>query len=178
MSREAALRAALSLFRIPTQARMLRASPLTDGVTLLLKVAVREEEALAEAVALTKRTADDLADASGFFIEQVLLYPDADSYRVLGADPEASTGELRSHMALLMRWLHPDVDPSRAHLANRVLRAWDDVKSLERRQALDLRLGKTQPKYRKRPRITFRRQQLKRPLGARLLSFLARRPNG
>ncbi len=178
MSREAALRAALNLFRMPTQARMLRVSSLPDGVTLMLKVAVREEDALTEAVALTKRGANDLVDASGFFIEQVLLYPDADSYRVLGADPDASTSELRSHMALLMRWLHPDVDPSRAYLANRVLRAWDDVKSPERRQALDLRLEKTQPKYRKRPRITFRRQRLKRPLGARLLSFLARRPSG
>lgn len=177
MSREAALRAALSLFRMPTQARVLRASPLPDGITLLLKIAVREEEALTEAVALTARRADDLVAASGFFIEQILLCPDADSYRVLGAEPEASTSELRSHMALLMRWLHPDVDPSGAHLANRVLRAWDDVKTPERRRALDLRLVKTGTEYRIRPRIRFRRQRLKRPLGARLLSFLARRPS-
>ena len=183
MSQEAALRAALSLFRVPTQARLLRASSLPDGVSLLLKVAVREDDALAEAEALTARQAEDLIDASGFFIEQVLLHPDADSYRALGVDPESSTGELRTHMALLMRWLHPDValspdvDPSRAQLANRVLRAWDDVKTPERRKALDIRLKAKRPEKRKAPRITFRRHRRSRPMVTRLLSFLARRPH-
>jgi len=185
MSREAALRAALSLFRVPTQARLLRASPLPDGVTLLLKVAVREQDALTEAAALTARCADDLVDASGFFIEQILLHPDADSYRALGAEAASSTSELRSHMALLMRWLHPDVAlscdvdlPARAHLANRVLRAWDEVKTPERRSALDLRLSARRPnKHPRRPRITFRKQRPRRPLVTRLLSLLSGRPD-
>ena len=183
MPQEAALRAALSLFRVPTQARLLRASSLPNGVTLLLKVAVREDDALAEAEALTARQAEDLIDASGFFIEQVLLHPDADSYRALGVDPESSTGELRTHMALLMRWLHPDValspdvDPSRAQLANRVLRAWDDLKTPERRKALDLRLKAKRPAIRRAPRINFRRHRQSRTMMTRLLSFLARRPH-
>ena len=46
--------------------------------------------------------------AAVFFIEQILLSSDADSYRILGLDHSATAGELRSHMALLLKWLHPD----------------------------------------------------------------------
>ena len=46
-----------------------------------------------------------------FFIEQILFAPDADSYRVLGTAPQATPSELRRNVALLMRWLHPDLDP-------------------------------------------------------------------
>jgi len=180
MSRQAAIRAALSLIKVPTQARMLRALPLPEGVSLLLKVAVRDSEALSEAAALTGRPSEHLVDASGFFIEQILLHPDADSYRALGAEPRATTGDIRVHMALLMRWLHPDVDPSRAHLANRVLRAWDDVKTPERRKALDLLLQATSPKPQKPSHKTFRHFRVRRPRQPRVLrflSFLARRPH-
>ena len=49
--------------------------------------------------------------AATFFIEQILFAPHADSYRVLGASPQASASELRRNVALLLRWLHPDLDP-------------------------------------------------------------------
>ena len=78
-------------------------------------------------------------EAAAFFIEQILLYPDADSYRVLGARPGATYGELRRNMALLLRWLHPDLDPhgERTVFAARVTRAWNDLKTEERRAAYD-----------------------------------------
>ena len=49
-----------------------------------------------------------LREAAGFYIEQILLHPDADHYRVLGSQPGAANTELRRNMALLIRWLHPD----------------------------------------------------------------------
>ena len=52
-----------------------------------------------------------IREAAGFFVEQILLFPGADSYRVLGASPEATNRELRRNMSLLLRWLHPDLDP-------------------------------------------------------------------
>ncbi|HET7447654.1 MAG TPA: hypothetical protein VFJ49_07050, partial [Methyloceanibacter sp.] len=74
--------------------------------------------------------------AARFFIEQVLFHPQADSYRVLGARPQASTGELRRNMALLLRWVHPDHDQGeRSIFARRVMRAWNDLKTDEQRAA-------------------------------------------
>jgi curved DNA-binding protein CbpA len=76
-------------------------------------------------------------EAAEFFIVQILLAPDADSYRVLGATPDASAGDLRRNVALLLRWLHPDVDPKgeRSMFATRVTRAWNDLKTPDRRAA-------------------------------------------
>lgn len=145
MSREDALRTAISLVKVPSQVRAQRAAPLPDGILLLLNVAARDQDAESDATALTGRSIDLLREAAEFFIAQILLSPDANSYRVLGGDGKAPAGELRTHMAALMRWLHPDHDQSgeRAIMAARVLRAWEDLKTPERRQAYDATLHKT-----------------------------------
>jgi curved DNA-binding protein CbpA len=85
------------------------------------------------------RPAELVRMASAFFIEQLLLHPEADSYRVLGADRSATASELRRNMALLLRWLHPDVDRrgARSMFAGRVTGAWETLKTPERRAAYD-----------------------------------------
>jgi curved DNA-binding protein CbpA len=106
---------------------------------LLLRIVAGEAEAEATAIALTGRSRDLIRQAAVFFVEQVLLCPNSDSYRVLGADPHASNGELRSHMGLLVRWLHPDKYPGEqgSVFVNKVTRAWDDLKTPERRASYD-----------------------------------------
>ena len=77
--------------------------------------------------------------AAAFFIEQILFAPDADSYRVLGANSQANAAELRRNVALLLKWLHPDVDQSgdRSVFVGRVTTAWNNIKTPERRAAYD-----------------------------------------
>ena len=86
--------------------------------------------------------------AAVFFIEQVLLRPGGDSYHVLGCDNAAPVAELRRNMALLMRWLHPDVASdgssdkrlNRSLFANRITQAWESIKTEERRAAYNASL--------------------------------------
>jgi len=140
-----ALSAALAMLHDPRLARVVRARPLPKGITFLLEAAAGEAEALAGAAAVTGRSEATLKNAAGFFIEQVLLSPGADSYRILGADRETSEGELRRHMALLMRWVHPDLVANgaagqsfdRSVYASRVAQAWQRIKSPERRAAYE-----------------------------------------
>jgi hypothetical protein len=134
-----ALRIAIDLVHIPSGARMVRSEPLPAGVDTLLRIAAGEEEAESAAIASTGRSRDVIQEAAGFFIEQVLLSLNADSYRVLGANPEATNAELRRNMALLMRWLHPDMDREgrRSMFASRVTLAWNDLKTAERRATYD-----------------------------------------
>jgi DnaJ domain len=137
-----ALRIAIDLMNIPSRARMVRSEPLPAGVQTLLRIAVGDETGeIAPVVAATARSRDVIERAAGFFIEQILLAPDADSYRVLGVTPDADNAELRRNMALLMRWLHPDLDPEgeRSTYAHRVTLAWNDLKTPERRLAYDER---------------------------------------
>jgi hypothetical protein len=132
-----ALQLALELHRGPWRVRIVRTQPLPAGMDLLLTVAAGEGEA--DAAAALGRPAAAIREAATFFIAQILLAPGTDSYRVLGGGPGATTGELRRNMALLMRWLHPDVaragEP--AVLAARISAAWNTLKTPERRAAYD-----------------------------------------
>ncbi len=139
MGEATAVRIALDLMHVPSRVRLVRSGPLPDGVPILLRLAAGDDEAEAHATELTGRSRNVVREAAAFFIEQILLSPDADSYRVLGASPEATPGDLRRNMALLLRWLHPDKDQKgdRSVFATRVTLAWDDVKTPERRAAYD-----------------------------------------
>lgn len=145
MAEPDALDAALALFKDPVRARTLPGRPLPPDVGRLLAIAVGEEEALAGASRRSGFTRQPLQEAAGFFIEQALLCRDADSYRVLGGGPQSTHEELRHNMALLMRWLHPDLQAQRSGpldrevFAARVSRAWEDLKTPERREAYELR---------------------------------------
>ena len=142
-----ALRIALDLRSVPSRVHHVRAEPLPEGVPLLLRIAAGEPDAERRALELIDRPLTEIREAAAFFIEQILLAPDASSYRVLGTTPEASSAELRRNMALLMRWLHPDVEceGERNVFAGRVTSAWDDLKTPERRAAYDRRRASVSP---------------------------------
>jgi hypothetical protein len=134
-----AMKVAIDLMHMPSRVRLIRSEPLPDGVLLLLQIAAGDQGATGQAAELTGRSHSVVRDASAFFIEQILLGPDTDSYRRLGASPQATSSELRRNMALLLSWLHPDLDRQgdRSVFARRVIGAWDDLKTSERRAAYD-----------------------------------------
>lgn len=139
MADKMALRVAIDLLHIPSQVRLVRSEPLPQGVPVLLRIATGDDAAEREAADVAVRSRDVVRRAAAFFIEQILFAPDADSYRVLGAAPQASASELRGNAALLLKWLHPDRDPDgeRAIFVSRVTEAWNNLKTPERRAAYD-----------------------------------------
>lgn len=143
MCRSTALRVALDLRNVPSRVRHVRNKPLPDGVVLLLQIAAGDQRAEQKALALVDRPLPEIRDAAGFFIEQILFAPEADSYRVLGVTPSASMTDLRRNMALLIRWLHPDMDNCRERcvFVGRVTAAWEDLKTHEKRAAYDARMS-------------------------------------
>jgi hypothetical protein len=136
---ETALKVALDLLHVPWRVKLLRSEPLPEGVPLLLRIAAGDIDAETHAVVMANRPLDTVREAATFFIEQMLLCPEADSYRTLGATPEASISDLRRNMAWLMTWLHPDMarQGDRSPLVARVTRAWNDLKTPERRAMYD-----------------------------------------
>jgi hypothetical protein len=154
MGAERALRAAIELFHVPSRVRVARAEPLPTGVDLLLRIAAGDAEAEGTAIASTGRSRELIRQAAIFFIEQVLLCPTSDSYRILGADSCASNGELRRNMVLLARCLHPDKNPKgqRSVFASRVNQAWNDLKTPERRASYDEGRGRVLAQQRAKTR--------------------------
>jgi hypothetical protein len=168
------IRAAIELLHVPSRVRVARTEPLPAGVDLVLRIAAGEAEAERTAIASTGRPRALIRQAAIFFIEQVLLCPDSDSYRVLGADSHAGSGELRRNMALLVKWLHPDQNPrgQRSMFVSRVIRAWDDLKTPNRRASYDdaRRIASAQKHVRKSRRAS--RSKRIRSLGQRRVSAI------
>lgn len=132
-----AVSAAADLLRSPARIRLARAAPLPQGIEVLLQIVAGEADATAAAAEALGRDEATVRRAAEFFVEQVLLDPAADNYRVLGAGPGTAITELRRNMALMLRWLHPDIGENsvRSVYAGRVTAAWERLKTAERRQA-------------------------------------------
>lgn len=139
MREETALEHAIGLLQLPSRARALRDGPLPRDVEALLNIVAGETQALADAVRVTGFADSAVRDAAGFYVEQILLHPDADCYRALGAGSDATIDQLRRNMALLLRWLHPDheANSGRTMYVGRVTEAWNNLKTAERRSAYD-----------------------------------------
>lgn len=143
MDQTAAVRAAIDLLQVPTRVRHVRGEPLPEAMDVLLRIAAGDEDACTLVVEPTGRSPDFLRQAATFYVEQILFAPETDNYRVLGCTPDATSAKLRQHMALLLRWIHPDHQGSgeRAVFAQRVTHAWEALKTAERRAAYELTLG-------------------------------------
>lgn len=146
---------------------------------MLLRIAARDEAALAEAEQTSGRSRDFLRGAALFFVEQILLGPRSDSYRTLGGDRATPSADLRRNMALLLRSLHPDIEPEAdgAAAAWRVARAWNDVKTPQRRAAYDETLAADgapmrRARRRRKPRRVTHRVDTRGGLLLRALLFL------
>jgi hypothetical protein len=143
MREATALEVAVGLLHLPSRVRTLRAGDLPSDLEILLRIVAGDERAIADALKSAGVPEQTVVAAASFYIEQVMLHPDADSYRALGVNPDASTDQLRRHMALLLRWLHPDREASgtRAAFVGRVTEAWNNVKTAERRADYDAARG-------------------------------------
>lgn len=139
MQASEAVRVAVDIVQAPSRVAFVRAGALPKGIDDVLQIAAGDDAVILRVSSETGRTRERIVEAATFFIEQVMLVPEADSYRILGGTASTPTAELRRNMALLMRWLHPDsrLGQDRSVFASRISRAWDDVKTDERRTAYD-----------------------------------------
>ena len=138
MDQADAVRAAIDVLRVPTRLPALRSKALPTGVTALLEIAAGDAVVCQTAAATVGDSEAVVRAATAFFIEQILLFSGNDSYRVLGASADASSAELRRNMSLLMRCLHPDsANVDHSIFARRVLGAWENLKTPERRVQYD-----------------------------------------
>ncbi|MFW6028201.1 MAG: DnaJ domain-containing protein [bacterium] len=134
---------AMDLLRAPVLAETMRRQPLLPSheILILLRIAGGCPETSRDAVCATGAPLDHLRHAASLYLKRVLLFPGADSYRVLGVTPESPHETVREHLRWMMRWLHPDrnQDSWETVYADRVLSAWDDLKSPARREDYDRR---------------------------------------
>jgi len=119
---------ALDLARMPALAHAIEKPALPADIFEVMRIAAGAPEVCQLAAQATGQPAAVLIEAARFYLQQVLLRPDADSYRVLGLLPGASREVARRHMRCLLQWLHPDVNRDwDSAYAHRVLAAWREI---------------------------------------------------
>jgi hypothetical protein len=128
MTQRHAIDLALDFARMPALARTPVSPPIPHDIIEVMRIAAASPKACQDAAAATGEPIPTLIDAARFYLQQSLLRPEADCHRVLGLQPGAPRATARSHMRLLLQWLHPDRNSDLdAVYAERVLRAWREV---------------------------------------------------
>lgn len=124
-----ALDAALALARTPALAAAMRAQSVPQGTQDLLRVLAGEADALARAKSAAKQRGDVVIGAAELYVQQVLLHPNSDPFRVLGLPQNAERELARAHLRLLLIWLHPDRSDCawRSSFTHRVIAAWKEI---------------------------------------------------
>ena len=119
---------ALDLARMPVLAQSIDKPPLPSDIFEVMQIATASPEVCQSAARATGQPAAVLVEAARFYLQQVLLRPDADPYRVLGLPRGASRELARCHLRCLLQWLHPDVNKDLDSVyTERVLKAWREV---------------------------------------------------
>ena len=131
MAQQHVIELAIDLTRMPALARTNVLPALPPNIIELMRIAAGSPEACEAAVAKTGEPTAVVIEAARFYLQHVLFRPEADCYRILGVEPNASRATARSHMRWLLQWLHPDRNHNGwdAVYAERVLKAWREVSS-------------------------------------------------
>ena len=151
-----ALNRALALLQDPRGVRPGPGDSLPADMRTLLQIVSGDPQALAQACQRCGEQADRVREAAVFYIQQVMFAPGSDSYRILGVDTRARDEQIKAHYRWLVRWLHPDRNPDEweAIYAERVNRAWQELRTVERRQRHDrFRAAMGSPKQATRPAV-------------------------
>lgn len=138
-----ALEWAMALLQAPGERHVLRVRPLPEGITALLAIAAgAAPDALATAAQRFFEPPARVQEAAQFYVREILLYPDADAYRVMGVKADADRELIKAHHRLLQRWLHPDRLQHAADgvFASRVNAAWQQLRNPDLRARYDAQL--------------------------------------
>lgn len=134
-----ALELALALHQAPEQRQALRERPLPQHVGRVIRLAAGSQPLLAETAQGCGLDEQAVQEAARFFVQQILLEPGTDPYRVLGVGTDATAQQLRTHFHWLQRWLHPDRgnDEWQSEYVTRLNWAWQQLRTEAAREAWD-----------------------------------------
>ena len=141
-----ALDAALALARTPALAAVMRAQAVPHGAQDLLRVLAGEADVLSSAKRAAGVRGEIVFAAAELYVQQVLLHPGNDAYRMLGLPPNAERALARVHFRLLLSWLHPDKNASawRSAFTHRVIAAWKEIAAGGRERQEPRAIGRSQ----------------------------------
>jgi hypothetical protein len=103
-----ALSTAISLYRQPLKARELEKTELPRGISVVLRIAAEGQAQAGSAAEAMGTTVEELYQACLFYLQTIMLHPNAGDARLLGLSEPVDPHALRDHKRLILKWLHPD----------------------------------------------------------------------
>jgi hypothetical protein len=94
---------------VPRQMRR----PLPSDLIELIRCAAGDRETIERVAAERDISENSLIEASKFFLHHVINSGGNDNYRTLGLAKTAGKEDVREHRRWLLKWLHPDRNPSK-----------------------------------------------------------------
>jgi inorganic triphosphatase YgiF len=113
MRRDFAVVEALEMFRNPVRARSNSKRQLPEGMLSLIKIAAGDEATVSQWAQSCRETPDVIRQAAVFYLQQTIAQSGSDKFRMLGLSAQASKDDVRAHKRWLLKWLHPDLNPSK-----------------------------------------------------------------
>lgn len=113
MSERQAIHIACDLYHRPLMARAVQTGPLPPGMLDVIKIAAGELPNRDGKLLPGALTPEQMRQAAVFFLQQALFQAKGDDFRLLGLGPDARREQVRDHKRWLLKWLHPDRNPSR-----------------------------------------------------------------
>jgi hypothetical protein len=150
MADRRALDIALDLMHRPLMARMVQSAPLPPGMIDVIKIAAGEPPPCDHARLGDGQGQDTIRQAAVLYLQQALFIGKGDDYRALGLTPGAAREQVREHKRWLLKWLHPDRNPSKweSQLFLRVVRAAEELekRTIDEAQRTVVEVDAVQPK--------------------------------
>ncbi len=113
MMADAAIFEALSLYKQPARARSINRQGLPPDMLNLIKIAAGDDQTMVAWAQASGENPEILRQAAVFYLQQTIARAGQDPYRTLGLAPRASSEDIRNHKRWLLKWLHPDRNPSK-----------------------------------------------------------------
>ncbi len=133
MAGESALSLARALFDEPALRHDLRRRPVPGDLDQVLALIGNDGRQVERVAAALGADPGRLQQAARFYVQEILLFPGADDYRLLGVIPGTDSATLKHHYRILRSWLHPDrtdADPGRTAHAARINAAYRRLRRL------------------------------------------------
>jgi hypothetical protein len=112
MSGVKAIDIALDVYRKPARARALSRQDVPAGMLTVIRIAAGSADEIEQPADGEAAETMPVKDAAVFFLRQLLMNAGNDDYRQLGLRRGASLQEIKDHKRSLLKWLHPDRNPS------------------------------------------------------------------
>jgi hypothetical protein len=109
----AAVLYAIDAFKNPSRYRSGKPQATPDGMLEVIKIVAGDEATLARVSEDVSEPSAVVAEAARNYLLMHMLDPRAQGLKLLGLKPGCSVEEMKDHKRWLLKWLHPDRNPSK-----------------------------------------------------------------